>query len=333
MNILLSFAGGRTDMIQYFKQAAGNTGKVYACDCMFNYSLTLADGYLITPQTCDDSYISILTDYCEKNNISAIIPLSDNDLSILSKNKNKIQNIGISVIVSDESVINICIDRWKMHLFLKSAGIRQPRLYIDPDLAKQDFEAGTLSFPLYLEPRLITERTIEIVVVDSPEEFDLFYRKMQKNMSLQNDRNIIIQEDITGIQYGLCLLNDLKGNYVTSVSLQKLKTEDVDATIGQVEDSRPFQKVINILSSELRYIACLEVDCIMQESGEPVILEIYPRFGYNYPFWQVAGVDFPKQIISWLNGKPTSSGYITPEIGVKGCRETSMPVFFECGAF
>ena len=105
MNILLSFAGDKTDMVEYFKKAVGNTGKVFANDYALKYALTQADGYFIISHECNNDYISVLTDYCKKNNISAIIPLSDFDLPVLSKNKQKLKSIGITATVSDEEAV------------------------------------------------------------------------------------------------------------------------------------------------------------------------------------------------------------------------------------
>jgi len=336
MNLLLSFAENRTDMIQYFKRAIGNTGKVFASGCTPNYSLTQADGWLIAPHACDNSYVSVLTDYCKKNNISAIVPLSDADLLVLSKNKNKLQGIGISIVVSDESVIKICMDRWETFLFLKSTGIKHSKSYIDMDAAKHDIEAGSLSFPLYLKPRLphIAKNAIDVYTL---EELDLFYRKIEKtilNLSdLQKDKTIIIQEEIHGDKYGVCIFNDLKGNYVTASALQKLSSANDETTFARVENIKPFEHVINMFLSELKHIASFEIDCCLQDSGVVIVSDVYARFGSHYPFWHVAGADFPKQIVGWLNECPLSPDIINPIVGVKGCKEWRLPVLFDYECF
>lgn len=332
MNLLLSIAGDKTDMIQYFKYAVGNTGKVFASDCSLKYSLTQADGYLITPQAYDDSYITVLSDYCNKNNITAIIPLSDADLFVLSKNKNKLCDLGISVIVSDESVVDICIDRWKTYLFLESIGVKQPKSYIDVEAAKRDIESGTLAFPLFLSPRLYSEKE-NVIDVYNFEEFDLFYRKMEQKLSnasdLYKDKAIVIQEEIYGDKYGLCIFNDLQGNFVSASSLHKISATRDETMIASVDKIKPFEHIIELFSSELKHVACLEIDCCLQEAGDVIISEIHTRFGKNYPFWHVAGANFPKQIVDWINGFPTSQDNLNTLIGVKGCREKLLPFHFD----
>ena len=321
MNILLTFAADKTEMIQYFKQAVGNTGKVFASNCMVNYSLTQADGYLISPHAYEKSYIPDITDYCKKNNITVIVPLSGADLSVLSKNKNKLYDLDISVIVSDESVIDICIDRWKTIAFLKSIGVNHPKTYIDLKAAKRDIEAGLLSFPLFLKPRFSFEKTNGIDV-DTIEELDLFYRKMQKSIIYSSDfqqnenQHIIIHEEIHGDRYGVSMLHNLKGNYVVGFTLRKLTATGDNIQLAHIENIMSLDFINKLISSGLKPISCFEIECYLKESGEITVSEINPYFGKQYPLIHAAGANFPKQIIDWLNGFPVLPDNISCEIGV-----------------
>jgi len=319
MNILLSFAGYKTYLIQFFKQAVGNKGKVYVCDCEFSYSFTNADSYFITPPAYDDSYISVLIDFCKKNDIKVIIPLSDNDLQVLAKNKSKFQELDISVVVSDEKIIDICFDKWKTHHFLESVGIKHPKSYIDLKYVKQDINAGKISFPIAIKPRFSSEKTNSIEVL-TIEELDMFYYKMQQNIlstsDIQGKDNILMYETLSGDHYGLCLLNDLQGNFVTAAALKKLIWSDICTMSGCTIDILPFDSIIKTISSELKHIACLEIDCCITNSGETLLSKLYPRFGHSYPLWHFAGANFPKQIMDWLNGLPTSKDNISFEIGI-----------------
>jgi len=321
MNILLSFASNKTYLIQFFKQAVGTTGKVYASDCEFNHSLTNADKYFITPPAYDESYISVLTNYCKKNGITAIIPLSDNDLHVLAENKSKLQESGIFVVVSDEQVIDICFDKWKTHHFLESVGIKHPKSYIDLKDVKQDIKDVKLSFPIVLKPRFSSEKTsgMEVCTI---EELDLFYYKMQQNIlsisDIKEKENILMYETLSGNNYGLCLINDLKGNFITAAALKKLIWSETCTMSACTVDIIPFNSVIKLISSELKHVACLEIDCCITNSGDIVLSRLYARFGHSYPLWHLAGANFPKQILDWLYGLPTSKENISFEIGITG---------------
>ena len=56
MNILLTSAGRRAYMVDYFKQCSG-INNVYASNSQYTIALKRADGYLLTPLIYDEAYI------------------------------------------------------------------------------------------------------------------------------------------------------------------------------------------------------------------------------------------------------------------------------------
>ncbi len=113
MNILLTSAGRRSYLVDYFKQAWKNEGLVHAANSHLHAtSLFHADKYVITPGIYDENYVSFLLDYSVNNEISAILPLFDIDLPVLAKHRNLFEANGIRLIVSDAEVLKICNDKW-----------------------------------------------------------------------------------------------------------------------------------------------------------------------------------------------------------------------------
>ena len=117
MNILLTTAGRRSYLINYFKEALAGKGLIYAGNSDYTPALQAADRYVITPLIYDDTYISFLMNFAKQNNIDAIIPLFDIDLPILAKSKDIFDEHNIKVIVSDYKITEICNDKWKTYLF------------------------------------------------------------------------------------------------------------------------------------------------------------------------------------------------------------------------
>ena len=123
---MLTSAGRRTYIVDYFKKALNNQGKVYASNSVMTYTLSQADKYVITPQIYDEGYVDFLLKYSKEENIDVIISLFDIDLPILSCNKQRFAEHGIKIIVSDEDIIDICNDKWKTYEFINSIGLNQP---------------------------------------------------------------------------------------------------------------------------------------------------------------------------------------------------------------
>lgn len=128
MNILLTSVGRRSYLVEYFKEAIGNTGEVHVSNSTsLTPAFSVADKSVVTPLIYDKAYIPFLISYCKYNDIKILISLFDIDLPILSRNKDLFDNIGVKVIVSDESVINICNDKYLTYKFLAENGLFTPK--------------------------------------------------------------------------------------------------------------------------------------------------------------------------------------------------------------
>lgn len=330
MNILLTSAGRRTYMVNYFKQAlADYHGKVYASNSILTYTLTQADQYVITPKIYDNGYVHFLIDYCKQENISAIISLFDIDLPILARNKEMFAANGITVVVSDFEVTQICNDKWRTHTFLGAIGLEQIPSYISLTEAKQAIRLGKIAYPLILKPRW-GMGSIGIYRVCNEQELDVLYQKLHNEIfetylkyesQYDADACIIIQQMIKGQEYGMEVLNDLNGNYVTTFAKKKIAMRSGETDIAETVDVSPFKSIAETISQKLKHVANLDVDCFITDDNRVLVLEMNCRFGGQYPFTHNAGADVPRQIVEWLNGEETNKGLLVAKVGVRSCKE------------
>ena len=329
MNILLTSVGRRTYLVHYFKQALKGEGKVFASNSVMTYSMKQADGYTISPRIYDASYIDFLLEYCKEHDITAIISCFDVDLPILAENNSRFSKCGINVIVSTPEVTRICNDKWLTYLTVTEMGLKTPRTWIKINEAKEEIAKKSLSYPLILKPRW-GMGSIGIYRAENEEELDVLYKKLHREIfktylqyesKLDAEQCIIIQEVISAQEYGLDVFNDLNGNIVTIVAKKKIAMRAGETDIAEIVDNTPFIPIGQTLSKNLKHIANLDVDCFLNDKGEAYVLELNCRFGGQYPFSHLAGVDFPKQIIEWLKGNDTNKKYITPKIGIKSCKD------------
>lgn len=145
MNVMLTSVGRRAYMVKYFKEVLGNGGKVFVCNSddksiAFKY----ADEKVISPLIYDEHYIPFLLDYCKNNKIDILISLFDIDLLMLAKNKQKFAEIGTTVVVSDESIVSVCNDKWKTYEFLRDNGFNAPKSYLDINSVMKQINEGKL---------------------------------------------------------------------------------------------------------------------------------------------------------------------------------------------
>ena len=97
-------------MLKYFKEQLGDKGLIIGTDMQLSApALTAADIKEQVPAVYDKNYINTTLEICQRHDVNAIISLNDLELPILAANRQKFEDIGISVIVSSPEVIDICL--------------------------------------------------------------------------------------------------------------------------------------------------------------------------------------------------------------------------------
>lgn len=335
MNILLTSVGRRTYMVSYFINALKGIGQVHAGNNIESYPLQMADKGVITPLIYDEKYIDFLIAYCTENSINAIIPLLDIDLPILAKNRSKFEMNGIRVIVSTYETTVLCNDKWLTYEFLKANGFNTPKTYLSIDEIKNALKEKTVCFPLIIKPRW-GMGAIGIFQADNLHELVFFYMQSKKciresylkyECSQDPDRSVIIQEKLSGGEYGLDVFNDLNGNYLTCVPKRKIGIRAGETEIAETIDDPELFALGKKLSRTLKHVADLDVDCFNVD-GHYYVLELNCRFGGQYPFCHLAGVDFPKALVNMLSGKPVAQEMLRAKQGTIGIKDIN-PVIMQ----
>lgn len=332
MNILLTSAGRRTYLVNYFKEALNGRGKVYASNSIFTPTLAAADGYVLTPQIYDSGYTEFLIEYCKQNDISAIISLFDIDLPVLAKNRHRFEDINIRLIVSNERFISYCNDKYLTYKFFVDNNIPTIRTYANLIEAKTDIENGSLNYPLVIKPRF-GMGSIGVYIADNQVELDCFYQKCYKKIyesylkyESQSEPNdcVLIQEFIDGQEYGLDIINDLQGNHINTVCKKKIAMRAGETDIAETVNLPILKRYGEQIAGASGHIANLDCDVIMDKEMRPHFLELNGRFGGGYPFSHAAGINLPKAIISWLNNEDGSIFLLHEKIGVRSYKELNI---------
>jgi carbamoyl-phosphate synthase large subunit len=308
MNILFTCAGRRNYLINYFKEALNGGGKVVASDMELSApALIDADIAIQTPSIYDENYLESLRKIIKENKIKVVIPLNDMELPILSIYKDELELLGTEVIISDIKVINICFDKWETYKFFEKIGLKSPKTFIDIEEVKKAIKIGDLKFPLVVKPRW-GSGSIGIDFPENLEELELAYKlqKIKLSRTILNEvsqedfeRAILIQEKIEGIEFGMDVLNDFKGNYYGTFVRQKLlmRSGETDKAVSIIDEK--FNKIGEIISENLKHVGNLDCD-IFEYMGELYVLELNPRFGGGYPFSHEAGNNTAAIFIDWF---------------------------------
>lgn len=321
MNILFTCAGRRRYLLKYFKEVIGESGKIVATDMQLSApALTAADVKIQVPGVYADDYIPTTLNICKEYQIDVLISLNDLELPILSARKAEFEALGTTVVVSDPYVIDICFDKKRTAEYIESLGLNTPKTYTNYDEAVAAIKAGKLKFPLILKPRW-GSGSIGLEFVDDIEELEIVYKLDKKKVSKSilanastDDDFLLIQEVIKGPEYGLDIVNDLQGNHRGVSVKQKLAMRSGETDKAITVDNAVIREIGATIGHKLRHIGNLDCD-ILEKDGKFYVLELNPRFGGGYPFSHEAGVNIPKAIVEWAQGRDVDNSTFFPRYG------------------
>ena len=292
MNILITSAGTRNKVIQYFKENFNGIGNVIATD-MSDIAPAIydADKFFLTPKIDDENYIDKLIEICKKEKVSAVFSLIDPELSLIAKNKDRFLEIGVIPIVSKYEVVELAFDKYEMYKYLISNGFKTAKTYINKEDFYQDLEKKIIDFPVFVKP-VRGSASLNISKVTCKKELDLLFE-------LYDD--LIIQEFLNGQEIGADVYVDPISKKVVSIFTK----EKIKMRAGETDKARSFKddKLFSLIISlveKIGYEYMIDID-IFIIGDEYYFSEINPRFGGGYPHAYEAGVNFPKMIINSLN--------------------------------
>lgn len=322
MNILFTCAGRRTYLLKYFRENLSEDDKIVATDMQLSApALQAADIKLQVPAVYDPDYINITLRICKEYKIDALFSLNDLELPILAENKDRFEKIGVKVVVSDPKVIDIAFDKYKTAKWVESIGLLAPKTFVRLEDVKKALSAGEVEFPLFMKPRW-GSGSIGLESISDMDELDTYYRLLMKKIKRTilakasvGDEYIMIQEKLTGSEYGLDVMNDLYGKNVGVSVKQKLAMRSGETDKAITVDLPVVREIGYRIGQALGHIGNLDVDVMQRADGAYCVLELNPRFGGGFPFSYEAGVNFPKVLIQWIKKEVADISLLCPEYG------------------
>lgn len=337
VNVLLTCAGRRHYLVRFFQEALGSNGQVIAVDCSpFAPALAQADIWYTVPRVSEPDYVSRLIDICQRHQVRLLIPLNDLELAILAAARREFLNVGTIPVVSSPEVIDICLDKLATRDFLKAHSVLVPETYTTLEDAKAGLDSGVVDFPLIVKPRWGTA-SIGVEIVEDWDELCMAYslavRRLPRTIvgglsSRDLDRAILIQTKLRGEEYGLDIVNDLHGRYVTTFARRKLamRSGETDRAVTVVDPE--LSHLGMVIGNALGHIGNLDCDVFRTDYGY-VALELNPRFGGGYPFSHMAGANLPAVLIAWVEGRSADERWLRIRSGVTSSKYDSLVTMSE----
>ena len=154
MNVMLTCAGRRSHCVEFFKQAVGDQGRVFACDSSASApALQKADKAFIVPGIDDEDYMDALLTVCDDHQIGLLVPALEPELLSLATHRARFLAIGTVPLVSTPEIVATCYDKLATSSFLSNCGLRIPVTFDSLDAVRAALSRGEITFPLVVKPR------------------------------------------------------------------------------------------------------------------------------------------------------------------------------------
>ena len=328
MNVLITSVGRCNRLLRDFRQALPNGGLVFAADASTGApALREADRTFLVPPCADPSYVDRLLDICAKNDVRLLVPRLDREYVVVAGERERFLALGTFPVVSEPPVLALCEDKVETNRFLARCGLRAPRTWLSLAEALLALKSGGISYPVVVKPRC-GSTSFGFEEASNARELALVYdlaamrttRRQLCTAQLVAEESILIQERLTGEEYGIDVINDLGGRYVTTFVRRKLQMRGGNTDRAVTVESEQLAALGRTLGERLGHIGCLDCDVFVFPDSAPVVIDLNPRFGGGLLFSHLAGANLPAALVAWRQGETPSPSTLSPRANVYGSR-------------
>ena len=292
-NILITSAGRRVSLVQEFKKTVLDFSediKVFTTDMepRLAPACHVSDASFKVNPVTENCFIDQIIEICKKNNIGILIPTIDTCLPYLAENRQRFEEIGTHVIVSNPVFVRMCCDKRETFKFFNANGIKTPRL----------IEINHPEFPIFAKP-YDGSSSNDIHTIMSEDDLSVRIKSNPKLMFMEYVDVSEFREFTVDMHYG-------RDNHVKCI----VPRERIEVRGGEVSKGITRKNyLVDFLKNRFEHlhgvVGCICVQLFYRESDNDVLgIEINPRFGGGYPLSYHAGANFPEMIMKeYLQGQ------------------------------
>lgn len=296
--VLLTCAGRRVALVRAFRRAlkALGGGLLLAADADPSASaLHEADARFLLPRCDTPDFVPALLDLCRSERVTAVVPTIDPELGPLALAREDFARAGTTILVSSPATVMVAFDKAATAAFFSRAGIPSPRLL---DLPSAVAGANGLAFPVVLKPRFGSGSN-GVHVIEDLDALRFYARRVS---------DPVLQEYVPGVEFTLDVLVSPEGRPVCVVPRRRLETRAGEISKGYTLRDRELEEWGRRVAERLPgAFGPLTLQCFRRPDGTLAFIEVNPRFGGGFPLACQAGADYPRWLLEWVLGLPSTA--------------------------
>lgn len=309
-NVLLSCAGRRVYLVDYFRAALAGSGRVIGTDMSLTApAMAACDVARQVPACAAPDYLDRLKQAIRAEKADLVFSLNDLELELLAGHRDAIEaETGAVLYVPSVETAAIGADKWRSFLFAREHGIGAPPTFLRLDDALAALARGELRLPVMVKPRW-GSASIGLARVETAAELPAaieacraaIARSILAATGLEDA--VIVQQCLEGPEYGVDILFGRHGDLLGFAAKRKLAMRAGETDKAVTVAPERFAPMVDALARHLSHRGNLDCD-FMEHEGALHLIELNTRFGGGYPFTQLAGADHVGRLLAEFEGRP-----------------------------
>ncbi len=283
MNVLILSVAAKVLLVQAFKAAvAPRGGRVLAADLERDSAgLVFADAAVALPRTDDPGFADALSAVCRENQVGLVVPTRDGELAALAALKARLAGEGVTVLVPDAEALAECADKRRFVAACERLGLKTPMTYGPGETPG--------AFPVFVRP-----------VAGAGGRGA---RRIEAADWRPQGADMLVQAFCAWPEYSIDVLMDLDGAPLQAVARSRLLVRAGEAVKSRVEAAPDLTEAALKLCAGLRLIGHNVVQAFWDGAGDPLFIEVNPRFGGASNLSIQAGLASPERLVMLAAGK------------------------------
>ena len=289
LNILISSAGRRVELIQCFREALqdnGVSGSVCAADRSSDApAMYLADKAWQVPPCQDSEFIPELLNLAVSEGINVIVPTIDDELTPLTIHREMFAEQSVHVCVSALDAVLLSLDKAATHTWLVDNGF--------PTVAQSNpkeilLHPSEWRYPLLMKPRCGSGSKGVRYIKDADE----------LRVCSEAADDFIVQALAPGCEYTINVFVSRAGKCVCTVPHRRLEVRSGEVSKAATAKNRNMMMLAHEIAEALPGgRGPVNIQCFLSTEGDLRVIELNARFGGGYPLAHRAGARFTHWIV------------------------------------
>jgi carbamoyl-phosphate synthase large subunit len=291
MNVLITSVARKVWLVEAFRRAVGPLGgRVLAADTdPFAVGLRLADGSVDLPRQDGPGFEAALLAACVVHGIRLIVPTRDGELAWFADRRARLAEAGVVVMVAGPAVIELCQDKRAFAEHCLAAGFAVAEIAPSREAVR---------LPAFARPRRGAGGRGAGRIDD---------RAALARLDPWDDW--VVQPLVEAPEYTIDLFADFSGAVLSVAPRQRLRVVAGESVVGvTVEAPRLVERSADLARS-LGLVGHNTLQAFW-DVGEPLWIEVNPRYGGGAALGFAAGADTPAMLVKLAAGQP-----VAPRIG------------------